>query len=61
MNNIEITFYYLVIVAGIIIFSLNVTAPNWFAEIIFKFMAKILPLFLIGYSMLQLAKNYNLI
>ena len=61
MNNFEITFYALVIVAGITIFSLQVSAPNWVADILFKFLSKLLPLYLIGYAMLQLAKNYNLI
>ena len=61
MNTIELIYNFTVLAMAILILFLNFTAKNELTEFILKAIGKIVPLFIIGYSMVQIFKHYGII
>lgn len=61
MNTIELIYNFLVLAMSTLILFLNFTAPNALIEFILKAIGKIVPLFMIGYTMVQIFKHYGII
>jgi uncharacterized protein YjfI (DUF2170 family) len=61
MNTIELIYNFAVLAIAILVLFMNFTSTNAFLEFILKVIGKIVPLFMIGYSMVQIFKYYNII
>jgi len=61
MNTIELIYNFTVLAMAILILFLNFTAKNELTEFILKAIGKIVPLFMIGYAMVEIFKHYGII
>lgn len=61
MNNFEIFYHIIVFFSGLLLFILKWTAKNDFIEIILKVIGKLFPMYMMLYSAMLLAKNFNLL
>lgn len=59
MTAFEITFHFAVILMSIIIFALKVTTTNHSLEMFYKTLSKLVPLFAMVYSAIQLLKEFG--
>ena len=60
-NTIGLIYNFAVLASAILILFMNFTAPNALVEFILKAICKIVPLFVIGYAMVQIFKHYGII
>ena len=61
MNTIELIYNFTVFAMATLILFLNFTAPNALLEFVIKAIGKIVPLFMISYTMVQIFKYYGII
>ena len=61
MNTINLIYNFVVLGMATLIFFMKFTTPNAVLEFILKVICKIIPLFIIGYSMVQIFKYYAII
>ena len=61
MNTIELIYNFTVLAMATLILFLNFTAPNALLEFVIKAIGKIVPLFMISYTMVQIFKYYGII
>ena len=61
MNTIELIYNFTVLAMATLILFLNFTAKNELTEFILKAIGKIVPLFIIGYAMVEIFKHYGII
>jgi len=61
MNTIELIYNFTVLAMATLILFLNFTAKNELTEFILKAIGKIVPLFMIGYAMVEIFKHYGII
>lgn len=57
----QIAYYISVILISLIIFFMEISAPNWLGELILKAGGKILPLFCIVLSCIELCRIFKLL
>ena len=58
---IELTYNFAVLTMATFILFLDITAPNALLQLILKAVAKIIPLFMIGYAMVQIFKYFGIL
>jgi len=61
MNTIELIYNFTVLAMATLILFMKFTAPNALLEFILKAIGKIVPLFVIGYAMVQIFKFYGVL
>jgi len=61
MNTIELIYNFTVLAMATLIFFLNFHAENALLEAVIKAIGKIVPLFMIGYAMVEIFKHYGII
>ena len=61
MNTIELIYNLAVLAMATLVFFLNFNAANALLEAVIKVIGKIVPLFMIGYAMVQIFKYYGII
>ena len=61
MNTIELIYNFAVLGMATLILFMKFTATNTLLELVLKITGKVLPLFMIGYAMVQIFKYYGII
>ena len=61
MNTIELIYNFTVLAMATLILFLNFTAANVLLEFVIKVIGKIVPLFMISYTMVQIFKYYGIV
>ena len=60
MNTIELIYNFAVLAMATLILFMDFTAPNALLEFVLKAIGKIVPLFMIGYAIVQIFKYYGI-
>ena len=61
MNTIELIYNFTVLSMATLIFLFKITVQNNFFEVILKILFKLVPLFVMIYTMIQIFKHYKII
>jgi hypothetical protein len=61
METANLIYHISVILISIMVFFLNITVPNYIAELICKTIGKLVPLFCMVYAGVQIFKQFDLI
>lgn len=61
MEKVTLFYHVSVMLMSIIIFFMEITAPHWLAEFIYKTLGKLIPIFCILYSGIQIFKIFGII
>jgi len=61
METINLTYHFSVIIIAIVMFFMNITAPNAYVQLLFRAVGKIVPLFCMLYAAIQIFKHFGIV